>query len=140
MAVVVVGYTWRDEGEFLGTVPGGQERAHLPMGPLAPEDEPFARKFAEVTTTLGYPFEGVGGDRASLTLLPEDEALIHAVAGANPRTVVAIMAGSAVITEAWRDEVATILMLWYPGQEGGHAVAAVLLGYVKPSGKLAFSG
>jgi beta-glucosidase len=138
VAVVVVGYTWRDEGEFLGTVPGGPERAHLPKQPLTPEDGAFARKFAEVSAALGSPFEGVGGDRASLTLLPEDEALIHAVAGANPRTIVAIMAGSAVITEAWRDEVAAILMLWYPGQEGGHAFADVLLGHVNPSGRLPF--
>ncbi|HEY6360981.1 MAG TPA: glycoside hydrolase family 3 C-terminal domain-containing protein [Vicinamibacterales bacterium] len=138
VAVVVVGYTWRDEGEYLGTVPGGPERAHLPKQPLTPEDATFARKFAEVSAALGSPFEGVGGDRSSLTLLPEDEALIQAVAGANPRTVVAIMAGSAVITEAWRDEVAAILMLWYPGQEGGHAFADVLLGHVNPSGRLPF--
>jgi beta-glucosidase len=47
-----------------------------------------------------------------------------------------IMAGSAVITEKWRDKVAALLMLWYPGMEGGHALADVLLGHVNPSGKL----
>jgi beta-glucosidase len=77
-----------------------------------------------------------GGDRDSLTLHPEDEQLIQAVAEANPRTIVAIRAGTAVVTEAWRDKVAGILMLWYPGQEGGHAFADVLLGRVNPSGKL----
>ena len=46
------------------------------------------------------------------------------------------MAGSAVITEAWRHEVPVILMLWYPGMEGGHALADVLLGRVNPSGRL----
>lgn len=79
---------------------------------------------------------GVGGDRVALTLPAHDEALIHAVAAANPRTIVAIMAGSAVITEAWREQVPAILMLWYPGMEGGHAFADVLLGRVNPSGKL----
>ena len=79
---------------------------------------------------------GVGGDRTLLTLHPEDEALIQAVAAANPNTVVAIMAGSAVITETWRQQVPAILMLWYPGMEGGNAFADVLLGKVNPSGKL----
>ena len=77
-----------------------------------------------------------GGDRLSLTLRPEDEALIAAVAAANPRTIVAVMAGSAVIMEAWRDTVPAILMLWYPGQEGGHALADILIGKVNPSGRL----
>jgi beta-glucosidase len=69
-------------------------------------------------------------------LHPEDEALIQAVAAENPRTVVAVMSGSTVIMEAWRDKVPAILMLGYPGQEGGHAFADVLLGQVNPSGKL----
>jgi hypothetical protein len=43
---------------------------------------------------------------------------------------------SAVIIEAWRDNVAACLMLWYPGMEGGHALVDVLLGRVNPSGKL----
>src|SRR3712207_185254 len=46
------------------------------------------------------------------------------------------MGGSAVVTEGWRDEVPAILMLWYPGMEGGNAFAGVLLGQVNPSGKL----
>jgi beta-glucosidase len=58
------------------------------------------------------------------------------VAAANPRTVVAVMAGSAVITERWRKRAAAILMLWYPGMEGGRALAGILLGQVNPSGRL----
>ena len=137
VAVVVVGYTWRDEGEFLS---GGEGpwTAHFPKKPLTPEDEPAAKKLAEMMAVLKSQHEGVGGDRTSLELLPDDVKLIEAVAAANPRTIVAIMAGSAVITESWRDKVASILMLWYPGQEGGHAFADVLLGHVNPSGKLPF--
>ena len=77
-----------------------------------------------------------GGDRKLLTLHPDDEALIQAVVASNPRTVVAMMGGSAIITENWRGQVPAILMLWYPGMEGGHAFADILLGKVNPSGKL----
>jgi beta-glucosidase len=78
----------------------------------------------------------LGGDRERLSLNPRDEALIQAVSAANPRTIVAVMAGSAVIMEAWANQTQAILMLWYPGQEGGHAFADVITGKISPSGKL----
>ena len=81
-------------------------------------------------------FPPKGGDRDSLTLKPHDEALIQAVVGANPNTIVVMMSGSAVITESWRERVPAILMAWYPGMEGGHALADILFGKVNPSGKL----
>jgi beta-glucosidase len=81
-------------------------------------------------------FPSKGGDRDSLTLKPHDETLIQAVAAANPNTVVIMMGGSAVITESWRDQVAAILMAWYPGMEGGHALADILFGEVNPTAKL----
>jgi beta-glucosidase len=77
-----------------------------------------------------------GGDREILTLKPKDETLILRVAAANPRTVVVMMGGSAIITESWREKVPSILMAWYPGMEGGHALADILLGKVNPSAKL----
>jgi beta-glucosidase len=77
-----------------------------------------------------------GGDREILTLKPKDETLILRVAAANPRTVVVMMGGSAIITESWREKVPAILMAWYPGMEGGHALADILLGKVNPSAKL----
>jgi beta-glucosidase len=64
--------------------------------------------------------------------------LIRAVVTANPRTIVTIVGGSSVLMEAWRERVPAILMLWYPGMEGGHALADILLGRVNPSGKLPF--
>jgi beta-glucosidase len=76
------------------------------------------------------------GDRASLRLATHDEALIQAVAAANPATVVVLIGGSAVVTEAWRRSVPAMLMAWYPGMEGGHALADLLFGVANPSGKL----
>jgi beta-glucosidase len=98
VAVVVCGYTFRDEGEYL--------------------------------FFLG------GGDRAGLGLRPEHERLIEAVAAANPRTVVVLLGGSAIVTESWREQVPALLMAWYPGMEGGHALARILFGDVNPSGRL----
>ncbi len=77
-----------------------------------------------------------GGDRRSLTLSPADEALILQASRANPRCVVVMEGGSAIITEAWRECVPAILMLWYPGMEGGTALANLLAGDANPSGKL----
>jgi beta-glucosidase len=77
-----------------------------------------------------------GGDRVSLTLSAHQETLIKTVAAVNPRTIVVLIGGSAVITENWRQEVPAILVAWYPGMEGGHAIADVLFGSFNPGGKL----
>jgi beta-glucosidase len=77
-----------------------------------------------------------GGDRVSLTLPRADENIITAVAEANPRMIVVIEAGSAVIMESWKDRVPAILLAWYAGMEGGTAIANILAGDVNPSGKL----
>jgi beta-glucosidase len=79
---------------------------------------------------------GMPGDRKTLDLSPAHEALINAVAAKNPRTVVVVEAGSAVTMAAWKDQAAGIVMAWYPGQEGGDAIADVLFGDVNPSGRL----
>ena len=131
---LVVGYTYADEGEFIA--PDTFEELASLFPPPSPEEAPIA-------AGLGQQISGEipmasGGDRDRLSLRAEDGALIDAVAEANPRTIVAVMAGSAVVMESWREKVPAILMLWYPGMEGGHALADVLLGRVNPSGKLPF--
>jgi beta-glucosidase len=103
--------------------------------PPAPEEEALARKILPGHGQKEGGFSP-GGDRERLTLHPRDEALIQRVAAANSRTVVVLMVGSAVITEAWREQVGAVLVLWYPGMEGGHALADVLLGRVNPGGRL----
>ncbi|MEV4537558.1 glycoside hydrolase family 3 C-terminal domain-containing protein [Asanoa sp. NPDC049518] len=133
VAVVVVGMGPTDEGERVTN------------------DDPASLAF------LGFPFTlrpvqrmaawlarwvtrfGPGGDRTRLTLHPHDENLIDAVAGANPRTVVVVIGGSAIIMEAWREKVAAILLAWYPGMEGGRAIADILTGAAEPGGRLPFA-
>ncbi|WP_311765873.1 MULTISPECIES: glycoside hydrolase family 3 C-terminal domain-containing protein [unclassified Actinomyces] len=82
---------------------------------------------------------GAGGDRTHLGLRPVDEDVIRAVAAANPRTVVALVGAGTIMTESWRQDVPAVLMMWYAGMEGGHALADVLSGAVNPSGRLPFS-
>jgi beta-glucosidase len=79
-----------------------------------------------------------GGDRADLHLRPEDVELVRAVAAANPRTVVAVVAAGTVLMEEWQDQVPAILLTWYSGMEGGAALADVLLGSVDAGGRLPF--
>jgi beta-glucosidase len=129
-AVVVVGYTHEDEGEFIDFT-GDPEM--LEVFPPAEDGALAERLRSELVVPEG---QGRGGDRESLRLRPEDEELIRVVVSANPRTIVAVMSGSAVIMEAWREKVPGILVLWYPGMEGGHALADVILGRVNPSGRL----
>jgi len=107
--LVVVGYDHESEGEFIPLEFGGPEGSHS------------------------------GGDRADLGLGEVQERMILAAARANPKTVVAVMAGSSVMMENWRREVGAILFLFYPGMEGGSALANVLFGKVSPGGCLPFT-
>jgi beta-glucosidase len=80
-----------------------------------------------------------GGDRLDLRLKERDTRLIEALAPENPKTIVSIIAGSAVTMEEWKDRAPGILLMWYAGMEGGNALANVLFGEVNPSGKLPFT-
>ncbi|MFJ5886180.1 glycoside hydrolase family 3 C-terminal domain-containing protein [Kitasatospora cineracea] len=79
--------------------------------------------------------ESEGFDRASLQLPGRQDELVAAVAAANPRTVVVVNTGSPVLLP-WRDRVGAVLTCWFPGQEGGDALADVLLGHAEPGGRL----
>ena len=79
--------------------------------------------------------ESEGFDRTSLALPGRQDELVARVAAANPRTVVVVNAGSPVLLP-WQDDVAAILLTWFPGQEGGAALADVLLGVLEPGGRL----
>lgn len=136
VVLLVLGYTAEDEGEFLA--PEGLSDFARGFPTPTAEEQPIAEALSQAQFSMGTTSGAFapGGDRAHLTLHPEDEALIQAVAAVNRRTIVTMMGGSAIITEAWKAQVPAIVMLWYPGMEGGHALADILLGRVNPSGKL----
>ncbi len=145
VAVVVVGYTYEDEGEYIGA-------ADPALGSLLPKaDEPavvehFQQMVAALPSTTkpernasrprGF---STGGDRSSLRLADHDVELIRTVAAANPRTVVVIQAGSAVVMTEWIDGVAAVVQAWYGGAQAGPGLADVLFGDVNPSARLPFS-
>jgi beta-glucosidase len=79
--------------------------------------------------------ESEGFDRSTLALPGRQDELVRRVAAANPRTVVVVNAGSPVELP-WADDVAAVLLAWFPGQEAGHAIADVLLGAAEPGGRL----
>lgn len=104
-----------------------------------------ARGADAVVLVVGYtardegesiPYMKGGGDREDLGLRASDVALIEEVGTANERCVVVLETGSAVLTSGWRDHVASILVAWYPGMEGGNALADIIFGEVNPGGKL----
>ncbi|MFD0632465.1 beta-glucosidase [Catenulispora yoronensis] len=79
--------------------------------------------------------ESEGFDRADLKLPGRQDDLVAAVVAANPRTVVVVNAG-APVEMPWRERVPALLWAWFPGQEGGHAIADALTGAVEPAGRL----
>jgi beta-glucosidase len=79
--------------------------------------------------------ESEGADR-TFRLPPGQDELIRAMADANARTVVVMTSGGAVDMTGWLDRVPALLQAWFPGQEGGTAIAEILLGTVNPSGRL----
>ncbi|MBY8990908.1 MAG: glycoside hydrolase family 3 C-terminal domain-containing protein [Candidatus Lokiarchaeota archaeon] len=110
------------------------------------EDAKELAKSSEISIIVaGYTHidegEGSGskertGDRKSLRLHEKDEKLISAIASVNENCIVALEGGGPIIVEPWENEVSAILMLWYPGMEGGTALGEILFGDINPSAKL----
>jgi beta-glucosidase len=80
--------------------------------------------------------ESEGNDRPSMDLPDSQSTLIRAVAAVNPNTIVILNNGAPVLMKDWLPRVPALLEAWFPGQEGGAALAAILFGDANPSGKL----
>ena len=83
--------------------------------------------------------EAEGRDRSSLDLPGSQEQLLEAVYKANPKTVAVIMSGGPVSVKWASQNVPAILAAWYPGEEAGTALAAVLFGDRNPAGRLPYT-
>jgi beta-glucosidase len=130
-----------------GTALGGAEvtmlTVQLNVAPVFDEQAEFWRAVtlagdsdvAVVVVGTNEEVESEGFDRTSLALPGRQDELVRAVAAANPRTVVVVNSGGPVLLP-WADEVAAILVSWFPGQEFGNALGDVLAGAVEPGGRL----
>jgi beta-glucosidase len=104
---------------------------------LTGEEAARVRAADAVVVCVGYNImlEGEGADRAYE--LPNDQPeLIRRAVALNPRTIVVVNSGGVVATADWIGQVPAVLQAWYPGQEGGRAVADIIMGAVNPSGRL----
>jgi beta-glucosidase len=89
---------------------------------------------SQVAVVFAVQHSSEGMDLENLSLPDNQDALIEAVAAANPRTIVVLETGGAVLMP-WIDKVAAVVEAWYPGIRGSEAIANVLFGDVNPSGK-----
>ncbi|MEU5216432.1 glycoside hydrolase family 3 C-terminal domain-containing protein [Streptomyces sp. NPDC020807] len=113
------------------------------LGPRRDPDELIAEAVeaaraadtAVVVVATTERVESEGFDRKDLALPGRQDDLVRAVAAVNPNTVVVVNAGSPVELP-WREDVAAVLLSWFPGQEGGAALADVLTGAEEPGGRL----
>ena len=131
LAIVVVGLDQHDEGESVVT--GGVEVGVFGKALRSGAIRALFVRIAHLASRFVR-----GGDRASLELRQTDIDVITAVAAANPRTVVVLVGGSAILTERWQQRVPALVVAWYGGMEGGRALARVLTGAAEPGGRLPF--
>ncbi|MEU7858171.1 glycoside hydrolase family 3 C-terminal domain-containing protein [Nonomuraea sp. NPDC049141] len=131
-----------DLGRAEGMLPGPTLQLNLEP-PHGTDEEEIERAVAlardadvaVVVVGTNEEVESEGFDRTSLALPGRQDELVRRVAAANPRTIVVVNSGAPVLLP-WHDEVAAVLLTWFPGQEYGNALADVLLGRVEPGGRL----
>lgn len=136
----------RVEVRSTGGRAGGVEPCAVQLGWTHPDDvaspdiaaaAELARE-SDVAVVFVRTMECEQQDSATLSLARNQDAMVQAVAAANPNTVVVIGSGTPVLTP-WTPDVAAVLQSYMGGQEQGHAIARVLFGDVNPSGKLPYT-
>ncbi|MFI5125009.1 MAG: glycoside hydrolase family 3 C-terminal domain-containing protein, partial [Chitinophagales bacterium] len=95
-----------------------------------------AAQKADVAVIVAGIAEGEFQDRAMLNLPGHQEELILKVAATHKPVVVLLVGGSAITMNRWLDKVNSVMDVWYPGEEGGRAIAHTLFGDYSPAGRL----
>lgn len=125
---------------------GGWGKTTATLGIVRPETlvtaeaKSLASHADAVVLAVGFDTssEGESGDR-TFRLPPGQDELINQIAAANKKTIVVMTSGGGVDMTAWLDHIPALLQAWYPGQEGGTALAQLLFGEFSPSGRLPIS-
>ncbi|MDR7082135.1 beta-glucosidase [Arthrobacter ginsengisoli] len=102
---------------------------------MSPAEAALLARRSDVAVVFGIRVEGEGFDNPDLSLPWGQDAVIEAVADANPNTIVVLETGNPVAMP-WLRKVRAVVAAWYPGQCGGRAIAEILAGVTNPSGKL----
>jgi len=121
------------EVDYADPVPIGSDGVTLgwqPPASLLAQAVATARK-ASVAVVFAGNFEAAGADLTTISLPANESQLISAATAANPDTVVVLNTGSAV-TMPWLSQVKGVIAAWYPGQNDGDAIAAVISGSWRP--------
>jgi beta-glucosidase len=103
-----------------------------------PEDAAALAAKSDVAVVFVTRHEMEGYDVPNLKLPQGQDAVVTAVAAANPHTIVVLETGNP-IEMPWLPKIAGLLAAWYPGQEGAQAITDILTGKVNPSGRLPLS-
>ncbi len=102
---------------------------------ISPAEAVLAARRADIAIVFAIRVEGEGFDGADLSLPWGQDAVIEAVAAANPNTVVVLETGNPV-SMPWRESANAVVQAWYPGQAGAQAIAEIIAGQTNPSGRL----
>jgi len=139
---LTAGQTVHIEADYLPHASGSRFGFGMAYEPdlVSADAKRFASLADAVILSVGFnaASEGEGHDR-TFTLPWGQDALVEAIAAANPHTIVTLTGGGSMDVSRWLDKVPALLHTYYPGQEGGTAVAEVLFGKHNPEGKLPVS-
>ena len=124
----------RVQGNFIPAL-GGVTGVQMSWAALRPPKDLSKYDAVVIATGSNYEHEGEGSDHGFE--LPDQQAeLISYVTKANPNTIVVMHGGGSMDMQPWASKVGASLQAWFPGQQGGQALAEILYGKVNPSGKL----